>query len=112
MGSFKDPDFVERRKAAVQARGAALEKFRAVTADPAFAQRQTEREAHAIARAAARKAREAERAERAKQAEREAAEQAERALAEKTSRELALEVERKAARDARYAARKARSKRR
>jgi hypothetical protein len=38
--------------------------------------------------------------------------QAERAKAESVERERALEVERKAARDARYAARKTRSKRR
>ena len=70
-------------------------------------------------RTAAKKAREIEKAERnahdaelAMEAKRAADAQAERALAETASRELALQTERKAARDARYAARKARSKHR
>jgi hypothetical protein len=46
------------------------------------------------------------------EAKRAADAQAERALAETASRKHALQTERKAARDARYAARKARSKHR
>jgi Family of unknown function (DUF6481) len=119
MGSFKNPDFVERQNMATEAKKAALEKFRAKAADPAFAQRQTERMASAAERAAARKAhavakseKQALDAELTKQAERDAAVQAERILADNANRELALQAERKVARDARYAARKARSKRR
>ena len=119
MGGFKHPDFLERQEAAAKARQAALEKFRASAADPAFAERQTARTASAADRTAVRKARAVAKAEKsaldaeaAKQAERDAAEQAGRALAENANRELALRAESKAARDARYAARKARSKRR
>jgi len=39
LGRSKEPDFVQRQKAAAEARKAALEKFRAI-ADPAHAQRQ------------------------------------------------------------------------
>src|SRR5262245_42718006 len=119
MGGFKDPDFVERQNAAAKARQAVLDKFRATAADPVLAERQTARMADASERAAARKARAAEKAEKqataaeaAKQAERDAAAQAERARAEDADRERALRAEQKAARDARYAARKVRSKRR
>ena len=117
MGSFKDPNFVERQSAAAQARKAALEKFRASAADPAVVERQAARMASAVESAAARKVRELERVERkaaeaeaAKQAEREAAEKAQHELAKKAESELALQAEQKAARDARYAARKARTK--
>ena len=119
MASFRDPDFTERRNTATKAKKAALQKFRDNAADPAFAQRQTAWMESAAGRAASKKAREAEKAEKraleaeaAKQAERDAAERAERALAENADRERVLEAERKAARDARYAARNARSKRR
>ena len=117
--SFKQPDFLERQEAAAKARKAALEKFRAKAADPALADRLTARTASAADRKAIKNVREIEKAEkkardaeRAQQAERDAAMQAERAKAESAQRELALETERKAARDARYAARKSRSKRR
>ncbi len=119
MRRSKAPDFVERRNAATNAKKAALEKFRAHAGDPGLAERQTMRLALAGERAAAKKAREIEKAERqardaelAMEAKRAADAQAERALAELASRELALQTEQKAARDARYAARKARSKRR
>jgi hypothetical protein len=119
MGSFRNPDFVERQNTATKAKKAALEKFHANAADPALAERQAARMADAAGRTAARTARAAEKAEKrtldaeaAKQAERDAAAQAARALAENAERELASQAERKAARDARYAARKARSKRR
>jgi len=119
MGGFKDPDFVERQNAATKARKAVLDKFRANAADPTVAERQVARAAGAADRAAARKVRATEKAEKkvadaeaAKQAERAAAEQAERERAEEANRELASQAEQKTARDARYAARKARSKRR
>jgi Family of unknown function (DUF6481) len=119
MRRSKAPDFVERRNAATNAKKAALEKFRAHADDPGLAERQTTRAALAGERTAAKMAREIEKAERkardaelAMEAKRAAEAQAERALAEAASRELALQTERKAARDARYAARKARSKRR
>jgi len=117
--SFKQPDLLERQQAAAKARKAALEKFRAKAADPALADRLTARTASAADRKAIKNAREVEKAEkkardaeRAQQAERDAAIQTERAKAESAQRELALQAEQKAARDARYAARKSRSKRR
>jgi Family of unknown function (DUF6481) len=118
MNSFKKPDFVERRDAAAHAKKAALEKFRKSAADPAFAERQTARIANADTRRAAKNVREIEKAEkkvrdakRAQQAERDAAIRAELAAAESANREVTLQAERKAGRDARYAARKSRSKR-
>ena len=118
MNSFNKPDFVERRDAAAHAKKAALEKFHKSAADPAFAERQTARIASAHTRRAAKKVREIEKAEekvretkRAQQAERDAAIRAEQAAAESANREVILQAERKAGRDARYAARKSRSKR-
>jgi hypothetical protein len=119
MTGFKNPDFIERQEAAAKAKKAALEKFRAKVSDPALAERLTARTESAAERKALKGTRDAEKAEkkardaeRAEEAKREAALAAERAKAEKVERELALEVEQKAARDARYAARKTRSKKR
>jgi hypothetical protein len=119
MSSSREPDFIERRNAAANAKKVAVEKFRANAADPSFAERQTARTTRAAGRAVARQARETEKAEikvrgaeLATAARRDAEAQAERALAEKAHRELVMQAERKTARDARYAARKARSKRR
>ncbi len=119
MSGFKQPDFLERQEAAAKAKKVALEKYRAKAADPALADRLTARTASAADRKAIKIARETEKAEkqareaeRAEQAKRDAVLQAERAKAESEQRELALEADRKAARDARYAARKTRSKRR
>ena len=119
MSGFKQPDFLERQEAAAKAKKAARDKFRAKAADPALADRLTARESSAADRKAIKSARATEKAEkkvrdaeRAEQAKRDAALQAERAKAESAERERALEAERKAARDARYAARKTRSKRR
>jgi Family of unknown function (DUF6481) len=119
MGSFRNADFIERQNAATKAKKAALEKFRANAVDPAFAERRTARMADTANRATAKKAHDVERAEKkapaaevAKQAERDAAALEERALIESANRDLAKQAEGKAARDARYAARKARSKRR
>ena len=116
-GRSKEPEFVERQTAAQNAKKALLERFRAKAADPDAAVRLQERVVEAAQREAARKVREAEKAERkareaeaAAAAKREAAAHAERAAAEKAEREHAAEVEAKAARDARYAARKAKSK--
>jgi hypothetical protein len=119
MTGFNQPDFLERQEAAIKAKKAALEKFRAKAADPALADRLTERVVQAADRKTIKNIRAAEKvenksreAERTQQAEREAALQAERAKAEGAQRERELEAERKAARDARYSARKLRSKRR
>jgi Family of unknown function (DUF6481) len=118
MSGFKEPDFLKRQEAAAIAKKAALEKFRAKAADPALADRLTERTARAAERKAIKDAREVEKAEtksrdteRAQQAELKAALQAERVKAEGAERERELEAKRKMARDARYAARKSRSKR-
>ena len=118
MAGFKNPDLHERREAAAKAKKAALEKFLAKAADPALAERLTARSADAAERKAVRTVRETEKAEtkardaeRALKAERDAALQAERDKAERAQREAALQAEQKAARDARYAARKTRSKR-
>ncbi len=119
MSGFKQPDLAERQQAAAKAKKAALEKFRAKAADPALADRLIARTASAADRKALKNLREREKAEkeardaeRAAQAARDAALQAERAKAESAERERALQAEQKAARDARYAARKSRSKRR
>jgi hypothetical protein len=115
MSGFKEPSFADRQKAALEARKAILNKFRAQPGpdDPAVKQRQAEREAQAALRAKAREAREAEKAEQKRREEEAAAEAAAQLAREKeeaAARELELEAERKAARDARYAARKKRKK--
>jgi hypothetical protein len=119
MTGFKQPNFLERQEIAAKAKKAALEKFLAKVADPALADRLTARTASAADRRAIKSARETEKAEKkardaelAEQAKRDAAKEAERAKAESEQRERVLETERKAKRDARYAARKSRSKRR
>jgi hypothetical protein len=118
MAGFKNPNLLERQEAAAKAKKAALQKFLAKAADPALAERLTARTASAADRKAVRSARDAEKAEtkardaeRALKAERDAALQAERDKAERAQRELVLQAEQKAARDARYAARKSKSKR-
>jgi predicted component of type VI protein secretion system len=118
MAGFKNPNLVERQEAAAKARKAALEKFLAKAADPALAERLTARTAGAAERKAVRTVREAEKAEtkardaeRALKAERDTALQAERDKAERAEREVALQAKQKADRDARYAARKSKSKR-
>jgi hypothetical protein len=104
MAGFRQPDFIERQEAAAKARKLALEKFRAKIADPALAKRLTARAVRAAERSGIKTSREIERAEKkAREAER----------AQQAERDAAIEAERaKAARDARYAARKSRSKRR
>lgn len=118
MKGYKDKTFSDRLSEAQTARQAALERFRARPAadDPEVVKRREER----MAIAAAREARAAERRaakeiEAAARAEREAIEKVEREARErreavqKVIRDAAEAAERKAARDARYAARKVRA---
>ena len=120
MSGFKEPSLSERQNAAANAKRAALAKFRAQPrpGDPAFEQREAERTAHAKERAAAKNARAVEKAakkardtEMREQAAQVAAKKAASDLAEQKARAAALEAEQKAARDKRYADRKARKKR-
>jgi membrane protein involved in colicin uptake len=117
---LRNPNFDERRNAAEAAKKAKLEKFRALTAlmNEGAAERQATRQAivaardvRAAERAAAQLDDETHAAE--DQAAREIALKAEQAerdakATEQAEREVASAAERKAARDARYAARKAR----
>lgn len=126
MTFHKGHDLHDRQRNASAAKTSIIEKFKLAANDPGAAERAAARKVIADARAvrmaereAARKIRQAEMAEEARKAEAAAAElraQAEQAevqikldLAE---RESALLVEQKAARDARYAARKAAKKER
>jgi hypothetical protein len=105
---FKLPDFADRAKAAAEARKAKLDKFKsapppdeeALAARARAAQKRLERE-ELRKKERAEKARLAEEARKAKEAE--AAIKAEQARLE----EIARAAAQKAARDARYAARKA-----
>jgi hypothetical protein len=126
MASFKDTDLKDRQKNASEARKAMLEKFLAKAEDPVLEQRRVERAAVEEAR----RIRQAEReAAKKVEAERLAAEAAARALAEAEAKRIAEEeaarkakeeadsmmtllADQKAARDARYAARKAASNKR
>lgn len=120
MPGFKDNNFNERSQAAAKARQAMLERFRAQPGpdDPAVIalrekQRQIAeaREQRAAERRAAREAEAARlRAEEAARLLEQKAREAEAAklAVEAAARELARQAELKAARDARYAARKAR----
>ncbi len=120
MSAFKGAGFNDRRDAAANAKKALLEKFKARPAidDPAMLERQAELKAISDAR-------EVRAAERAKTKEADLARQRveeeaalreqERLAAEQEvlrleglAREEAIKAERKAARDAKYAARKAR----
>jgi Family of unknown function (DUF6481) len=118
-----NPDFRERQAASAKAKAALLEKFRA-TAEPDNPERKMRDEAR-LKMVEARKARTAEREtariarqkalaeEAAREAERRSAEgraateAAERAARLKAEEETRIAAEQKAARDARYAARKA-----
>jgi Family of unknown function (DUF6481) len=115
MSGFKEPSFADRQKAAQQARQDILNKFRAKPGpdDPEVRQRQAEREAQAAARAKAREARGAAKAEqKAREAEAAAlaAAQLAREKEEEATRQAAIEADQKAKRDARYAARKGKGK--
>jgi hypothetical protein len=118
--AYKNTDVNDRLNAAVAAKQAALDRFRARPGpdDPAVREQQAARKAISDARevriAERQAAREAEAARQAAEQAAKAAEQAareaeeRRLTAETAARAVALEAERKAARDARYAARKAR----
>ena len=120
MRAYKGDGHTDRLKAASEAKRNLLERFRAQPGpdDPAVQQRQAERKAIAEAREARIAERKAAReAEAARKAEEEAARKAEEAAREaaaaaekiaEAARARALLAEQKAARDARYAARKAR----
>jgi len=115
MSGFKEPNFADRQKAAMQARQNILNKFRAQPGldDPEVKRRQAEREAQAAVRAKAREVKEAAKAEQKRlEAEAAAAEAARiaREKEEEAAMQVALEVEQKAKRDARYAARKSKGK--
>lgn len=111
MPSFKQPTFQERAALAAKAKQAALEALRAKPPvdEAVLAERQAAREAReaALAKASEEKRAARESAKAAKKAL--AAEQAaEKAAAVKPDAPVMTEAERKAARDARYAARKSR----
>jgi len=128
LSSYKSPDFKNRLESAAKARQATLEKFRSAPGqdDPAVVARDAARrtmiaarEKRTMDREVARKAREAEIAaeaarvaEAAAEAERQAAELAALEIAEQMKRDAAVKAEQKAARDVRYAARKAAKKER
>jgi len=116
MSGFKEPGFTDRQKAAQEAKKSLLNKFRSQPGpdDPEVAKRRAEREAIAASRAKARIEREAAEAERKRLAEEAAAAEAARLAREREEEEgrlAELEAEQKAKRDARYAARKNRGKR-
>ncbi len=75
MSGFKEPDSLKRQEAAAIAKKAALEKFRAKAADPALADRLTERAARAADRKAIKDVREAEKRAETKSCETERAQQ-------------------------------------
>ena len=122
MNPLKENDVTDRRNAADKAKRAMLERFRAQQDDPGVAERKAARLAAAQARDARIKAKEAaklveaerlaaEQKAREEEAARLAIEQAEREAIERRAegdRAIALLAEQKAARDARYAMRKAR----
>ena len=117
MAAFKGSTFKDRAEAAAQAKKALLESFKSRTPadDPAFLARQA-------ARSEVTKAREARSAERARRKEEDETrrkieeearikfetEEAERKASDSAARDEQIRNDRKAARDARYAARKAR----
>jgi uncharacterized protein DUF6481 len=115
MSGFKQPSFADRQKAAQQARESLAEKFRAKPGpdDPEVVKKRAEREAIAARREQARQEREVARAEAKRRQEEAAAEEAvrlAREAEEAAARAVEEEAEQKAKRDARYAARKARGK--
>ena len=106
MASFKDPGFQERVALAQQARQKALDKLRAKPPvdEAVLAERTAARLAREEAEAQAREARRAEREQAREQAKAEKLTKAAEAAAAKPV--PLTEAEKKAARDARYAARK------
>ena len=115
MSGFKEVSFADRQKAAQQAKKDLLNKFRAQPGpdDPEVAKRRAEREAIAANRERAKQERDAAKAEEKRREEEAAAAEAARIAREReeeAQRLAALEAEQKAKRDARYAARKDRGK--
>jgi hypothetical protein len=115
MNGFREPGFADRQKAALQAKKDLLNKFRGQPGpdDPSVAARRAEREAIAANREKARLAREAEKAEAKRREEEAAVAEAARIAREKeeeAARQAEFEADQKAKRDARYAARKDRGK--
>jgi hypothetical protein len=117
---FRDPKLDDRQRAAMEARKAALEKFKSQPGPghPEYEARKKEREAVIAARAERESAKQAEIREKERLAELERQEAArrlqeeldrkDRERTEREEREKEEEAQRKAERDARYAARKAR----
>lgn len=110
---FKEPGFADRAAAAQTARKSIVEKFKAKPGpnDPDVLKKAAERQAQAAARAEAQKLRDLAKAEKiARDAElaAQAAAEALKLQADKEAAEADLKAQQKAARDARYAARKAR----
>jgi Family of unknown function (DUF6481) len=115
MSGFKEPGFADRQKAAQQAKRDLLNKFRAQPGpdDPEVTKRRAEREAVVARREQTKLERETAKAEQKRREEEAAAAEAARIAREQevaAAREAAAEIEQKAKRDARYAARKARGK--
>ena len=124
MSAFKAAGFAERRNTSLEARKAAMQDFRSKAAEDVstFSQRQealkavrVARDGRAAERLAARTTREAEIADQftreqaaAAEAEQEAKARREQDRADREQLEPTRQAEAKAARDARYAARKAR----
>jgi Family of unknown function (DUF6481) len=115
MARFKDDDFSERRNTADKAKKAMLERFRArpSTSDPATAERKATRLVLSKARESRVKAREEAAKKLEEEEARSARDEVERKAAEsraEADRQANLLGKQKAARDARYAARKARGR--
>ncbi len=121
---FKDPKLDDRQRAALDAKKALLDKFKSQPGPghPEYEARKKEREAVIAARAARDAAKEAEAREKERLAELERQEAArklqeeldrkDRERIEREEREKEEEALKKAERDAKYAARKARAKKR
>ena len=121
---FKDPKLDDRQRAAMDAKKALLDKFKSQPGPghPEYEARKKEREAVIAARAARDAAKEAEVLEKERLAEVERQEAArklqeeldrkDRERIEREEREKEEEAQKKAERDAKYAARKARAKKR
>lgn len=112
MASFKDPSFQDRTSQAAEAKQRALEKLRQKPPvdEAVLAERQAARARREAAEAETRNLKKAaeQAAKEAKAAATAAAAEAEAAAQAKFKPKLQTEAERKAARDARYAARKSR----
>ncbi|WP_342108767.1 DUF6481 family protein [Methylobacterium sp. SI9] len=120
MNPSKSDQLVDRLEATAKARQATLARFRARPAadDPAVLARKASRlaviqarEVRSTEREAVRLAAQAQHAAEVLAAEADAAAERVRQAAEKAERQAALVAEQKAARDARFAARKARARR-